>query len=182
MPLSQSQTRPLINNLDGTASSVQNDIYLSRIESNHNNHDNHNNHINHNNHFPPLKNGEGEELPVLLPTTLSGLPPPSTLPAVSLTTETTKSQTPNKNCSAKPKTGFATPEQVVKLYMAKLTPYEQREIFNYSHIYFIGANAKKRPGIVGSPNNCGYDNEQGSYIHVPHDHIAYRFEVLKVSF
>lgn len=179
MPLSQSQTRPLLNNIDGTASSNQNDIYLSRIESNHN-HDNHNNHINHN-HFPPLKNGEGEELPVLLPTTLSSLPPPATLPVVPLNNDTTKSQTPNKNCTTKPITVSATPEQVVKLYMSKLTPYEQREIFNYSNIFFIGANAKKRPGIVGSPNNCGYDNEQGSYIHVPHDHIAYRFEVLKVS-
>lgn len=178
MPLSQSQTRPL-NNIDGTASSIQNDIYLSRIENNHNNHDSHNNHINHN-HFPPLKNGEGEELPVLLPTSLSVIPPPS-LPAVPLNIEPSKPQTPVKNCPAKPKPVFATPDQVIKLYMSKLTPYEQREIFNYSHIYFIGANAKKRPGIVGSPNNCGYDNEQGSYIHVPHDHIAYRFEVLKVS-
>ncbi|KOB73547.1 Dual specificity tyrosine-phosphorylation-regulated kinase 2 [Operophtera brumata] len=43
-----------------------------------------------------------------------------------------------------------------------------------------GANAKKRPGLVGFPNNCEYDNEQGSYIHIPHDHIAYRYEVLKV--
>lgn len=78
------------------------------------------------------------------------------------------------------KTTVATPEQVLKLYMNKLTPYEHQEIFNYSHIYFIGANAKKRPGIIGNPNNCDYDNDQGSYIHIPHDHVAYRYEVLKV--
>ena len=60
----------------------------------------------------------------------------------------------------KPKTMVATPEQVMKLYMNKLTPYEHHEIFNYPQIYFIGANAKKRPGIIGGPNNCGYDDEQ----------------------
>jgi len=82
--------------------------------------------------------------------------------------------------SLKPKTMVATPEQVMKLYMNKLTPYEHHEIFNYPQIYFIGANAKKRPGIIGGPNNCGYDDEQGSYTHIPHDHIAYRYEILKV--
>ena len=64
--------------------------------------------------------------------------------------------------SLKPKTMVATPEQVMKLYMNKLTPYEHHEIFNYPQIYFIGANAKKRPGIIGGPNNCGYDDEQVS--------------------
>ena len=48
----------------------------------------------------------------------------------------------------------------MKLYMNKLTPYEHHEIFNYPQIYFIGANAKKRPGIIGGPSNCGYDDEQ----------------------
>ena len=80
----------------------------------------------------------------------------------------------------KHKTMVATPDQVMKLYMNKLTPYEHHEIFNFSQIYFIGANAKKRPGIIGNPNNCEYDNDQGSYLHIPHDHVAYRYEVLKV--
>lgn len=72
----------------------------------------------------------------------------------------------------------ASPHQVMMLYMSKLTPYEHHEIYKYPQIYFIGANAKKRPG-VGS-NNSDYDNENGSYIHIPHDHIAYRYEVLKI--
>ncbi|XP_055309846.1 dual specificity tyrosine-phosphorylation-regulated kinase 2 [Sitodiplosis mosellana] len=79
----------------------------------------------------------------------------------------------------KPKPLVASPTQVMILYMNRLTPYEHHEIFKYPQIYFIGANAKKRPGIVG-PNNSDYDNEQGSYIHTPHDHIAYRYEVLKI--
>jgi len=92
----------------------------------------------------------------------------------------TNTQQNGSTASLKPKTMVATPEQVMKLYMNKLTPYEHHEIFNYPQIYFIGANAKKRPGIIGGPNNCGYDDEQGSYTHIPHDHIAYRYEILKV--
>jgi len=45
-------------------------------------------------------------------------------------------------------------------------------------IYFVGSNAKKEPG-KGDSNN-GYDDATGSYIHVIHDHIAYRYEVLKL--
>lgn len=56
----------------------------------------------------------------------------------------------------------ASPHQVMMLYMNKLTPYEHHEIYKYPQIYFIGANAKKRPG-VGS-NNSDYDNENGSYM------------------
>lgn len=58
----------------------------------------------------------------------------------------------------------ASPTQVMILYMNRLTPYEHHEIFKYPQIYFIGANAKKRPGIVGpnsTSNNSDYDNEQG---------------------
>ena len=73
-----------------------------------------------------------------------------------------------------------TPESVMKLYMNKLTAYERREIYSYPQIYFIGTNAKKRRAIFGLPNNHNYDNEQGSYVHTPHDHVAYRYEVLKV--
>ncbi|KAL1492837.1 hypothetical protein ABEB36_011019 [Hypothenemus hampei] len=90
------------------------------------------------------------------------------------------SQSSLTSSECKPRTMVTTPEQVMKLYMNKLTPYEHHEIFNYPQIYFIGANAKKRPGIIGNPNNCDYDNDQGSYIHIPHDHVAYRYEVLKV--
>jgi len=86
-----------------------------------------------------------------------------------------------KNGSAsKPKNVVATPEQILRVYKSKLTPYEQQEIYSYPEIYYIGANAKKKPGIIGSSNNCGYDDDQGSYIHIIHDHVSYRYEVLKV--
>ncbi|XP_067387762.1 dual specificity tyrosine-phosphorylation-regulated kinase 3 [Emydura macquarii macquarii] len=72
------------------------------------------------------------------------------------------------------------PEQAVKQYKHQLSAYEQQEILNFSEIYFVGPNAKKRQGVVGGPNNGGYDDDQGGYIHVPHDHLAYRYEILKI--
>lgn len=73
-----------------------------------------------------------------------------------------------------------TPEQAMKLYMHKLTTFEHHEVFNFPQVYFVGPNAKKRPGVVGGANNNGYDDDQGSYSLVPHDHIQYRYEILKV--
>ncbi|TGZ62543.1 hypothetical protein CRM22_007387 [Opisthorchis felineus] len=73
-----------------------------------------------------------------------------------------------------------TPEMAMKLYVHKLSVFEHHEIFSYPHIYFVGHNAKKRAGVVGAPNNSGYDDEQGSYLNTAHDHVAYRYEVLKI--
>lgn len=72
------------------------------------------------------------------------------------------------------------PEQAMKQYMHKLTSFEHHEVFSYPQIYFTGTTAKKRPGVVGGSNNCGYDDSQASYITVSHDHICYRYEILKV--
>ena len=44
----------------------------------------------------------------------------------------------------------------------------------------MGPNAKKQQGIIDGINNNGYDDENGSYLHVPHDHVIYRYEVLKM--
>lgn len=90
-------------------------------------------------------------------------------------------QLSNKNNSkSHQKPQAASPQRVMKLYMHKLSPYEHHEIFSYSQVYFIGANAKKRLGVIGAPNNNGYDDDQGSYFHTPHDHIAYRYEMIKI--
>lgn len=97
-------------------------------------------------------------------------------PPTPLSGESNK-MTPNRT---KYKSVPVSPEQVIKLYHSRLTPYEISEITSYPEVYFIGLGAKKRPGIVGSVNNNGYDDDQGSYIHVQHDHVGYRYEVLKV--
>lgn len=77
--------------------------------------------------------------------------------------------------------GPLTPEQALRQYRSQLTALEQTEIHSYPDIYFLGPNAKKRPGVAGGNNNCGYDDDQGGYIHIPHDHLAYRYEFLKVT-
>lgn len=73
-----------------------------------------------------------------------------------------------------------TAEMAMKTFMHKLSTYEHHEIFNFPQIYFVGQNAKKKQGQHGGPNNGGYDDEQGSYLLVAHDHIQYRYEVIKI--
>lgn len=74
------------------------------------------------------------------------------------------------------------PHQVLEVYRSRLDKYEVNEILNYPEIYFIGANPNKnRLQIGGNPAyNFGFDDPSGSYIHIAHDHIAYRYEMLKV--
>ncbi|XP_019760490.1 dual specificity tyrosine-phosphorylation-regulated kinase 2 isoform X2 [Dendroctonus ponderosae] len=145
--------------------------------------------------LPPLKQSSAKEQSPPMPSTASSANS-STLPDLSVSSLGTQcisrsnmhSSLKNSQTSLvsligndiKLRAMILTPEQVANIYSPKLTPYEQHEIYNYPHIYFLGLNSKKRPGIIGNPNNCDYDNEQGSYIHIPHDHIAYRYEVLKV--
>lgn len=74
------------------------------------------------------------------------------------------------------------PRQVIEVYRSRLTKYEASEILHYPEIYFIGANPNKSRLQAGNNiavKNFGFDDASGSYIHVPHDHIAYRYEMLK---
>lgn len=75
-------------------------------------------------------------------------------------------------------------------YFVHLTTYEKKEILEYPRVFFIGKiGIKKRtpqtasiyPGADGFDSKVyGYDDNNGSYIPVIHDHIAYRYEVLKI--
>ncbi|CDI97248.1 dual specificity [Echinococcus multilocularis] len=73
-----------------------------------------------------------------------------------------------------------TPQMAIRQFKAKLTPYEMTEILKYPHVYFVGHNAKKRQMVCASSPNFGFDDDHGSYLHTAHDHIAYRYEVLKI--
>ncbi|XP_053321070.1 dual specificity tyrosine-phosphorylation-regulated kinase 2 [Spea bombifrons] len=73
-----------------------------------------------------------------------------------------------------------TPESAMRQYMHEMTTFEHHEIFKYPEVYYFGGAAKKRHGVVGGPNNGGYDDNHGTYVHVRHDHVAYRYEVLDV--
>ncbi|CAH8519206.1 unnamed protein product [Schistosoma turkestanicum] len=81
----------------------------------------------------------------------------------------------------------------VTLYGSKLTEFERNEIQDYPEVYFLGLNASKRnphvtpisdvlykrSSIISTGTVTGFDDAQSSYILVPNDHLAYRYEILK---
>ncbi|XP_062471510.1 dual specificity tyrosine-phosphorylation-regulated kinase 4 isoform X1 [Pezoporus occidentalis] len=73
-----------------------------------------------------------------------------------------------------------TASEALKYFRNHLTVYEQKEILNYTELWFLGLEAKKIEGLPETQNNNCYDDEHGSYLKVLHDHIAYRYEVLEV--
>lgn len=73
-----------------------------------------------------------------------------------------------------------TPGEALKQFRSKLTAFEQTEILDYPEIWFLGLEAKKIEGVPGGAQNNGYDDENGSYIKVMHDHMVYRYEILEV--
>lgn len=78
---------------------------------------------------------------------------------------------------------MVSPQQVIDVYRWRLTRFEASEILDYPEIYFIGANPNKSRTASGNNLACrnfGFDDMHGSYIHVAHDHIAYRYEMLRV--
>ncbi|XP_023808072.1 dual specificity tyrosine-phosphorylation-regulated kinase 2 isoform X1 [Oryzias latipes] len=140
-------------------------------------------------HVTPLYEENMNKRPVLtsqpnglapLSSTRPGLPLPERQSSEAAQHGRQSSATSNKPADSKPKTNPLTAEQAMKQFMSKMSSFEHHEVFSFSEVYFIGPSAKKRSGVLGGPNNGGYDDDQGSYIQVPHDHIAYRYEVLKV--
>ncbi|KAG5676013.1 hypothetical protein PVAND_005868 [Polypedilum vanderplanki] len=73
-----------------------------------------------------------------------------------------------------------TPSEVLKQYGSRLCDYEKQEIEKYPEIWYLGLDASKVNAKPGTPLNCGYDDENGSYNKVIHDHICYRYEILEV--
>ncbi|XP_046375222.1 dual specificity tyrosine-phosphorylation-regulated kinase 4-like isoform X1 [Haliotis rufescens] len=73
-----------------------------------------------------------------------------------------------------------TPAEALKLYRSKLSQFEQTEILDYPEVWFLGLEAKKIEGIPGGAQNNGYDDDNGSYIKVLHDHLVFRYEMLEV--
>ncbi|XP_067665923.1 dual specificity tyrosine-phosphorylation-regulated kinase 4-like isoform X2 [Haliotis asinina] len=73
-----------------------------------------------------------------------------------------------------------TPAEALKLYRSKLSQFEQTEILDYPEVWFMGLEAKKIEGIPGGAQNNGYDDDNGSYIKVIGDHLAFRYEIMEV--
>uniref|UniRef100_UPI00358E157B dual specificity tyrosine-phosphorylation-regulated kinase 2-like n=1 Tax=Myxine glutinosa TaxID=7769 RepID=UPI00358E157B len=75
------------------------------------------------------------------------------------------------------------PNEAMGHHMASLSAFEHHEIFSYPDIYFLGPGSEKRrcagAGVkAGKPG--AFDDANGCYIVVAHDHVAYRYEILKV--
>ena len=102
------------------------------------------------------------------------------LPAVSNRPITAASSSTESSQTAGQKQRFMTPDQAVKLYKDKMSEFELQEIHNYPQVYFVGQQAKKKQGVIGGPQNSGFDDEAGSYLVATHDQVQYRYEVLKV--
>ena len=68
------------------------------------------------------------------------------------------------------------------LYLSKfLLDYEKTEILDYDTVYYLNVLERKAKG-ANTPNgvdNNGFDNDKAEYICEEHNHIAYRFEVIK---
>lgn len=111
-----------------------------------------------------------------------------------LNLKTTSSKSAAIQTSSEPPTRYLpiTAQKVLEHseYSMHLTNYEKKEILEHSRIYFIGKiGIKKRTpqtatiyaGADGFDSKVyGFDDNNGSYIPVLHDHIAYRYEVLKI--
>lgn len=72
-----------------------------------------------------------------------------------------------------------TAAQALTRFKRVLTSYELEEIKSYPQIYYLGPLARKIHGSDQKPNNFGYDDEKSRYRCIKHDHIAYRYEILK---
>ena len=62
----------------------------------------------------------------------------------------------------------------------KLSKFEQGEILKFPVVYCIGIEANKPE--INKPNaeNYGFDDENGDYKAIIHDHICYRYEVFEI--
>lgn len=72
-----------------------------------------------------------------------------------------------------------------------MNAYEREEVKQFEIVYFLNPNIKRKQVIVSVPSqqeqeeqedgsgNYGYDGEDGEYLFESHDHLNYRYEILK---
>jgi len=80
--------------------------------------------------------------------------------------------------SSSPGAGPMQPAQALAQFDQALSPFERKEIFSFSSVYFVGQHATKTFAPQADKPNHGYDDDRGDYNVVMKDHIAYRYEVL----
>ncbi|XP_017002867.2 dual specificity tyrosine-phosphorylation-regulated kinase 2 isoform X2 [Drosophila takahashii] len=76
-----------------------------------------------------------------------------------------------------------TPSELVKKYRNYLTDQEFEELKVYKEVWYFGQHASKnynKPAPTANTTNLGYDDDNGNYKIIEHDHIAFRYEILEV--
>lgn len=73
-----------------------------------------------------------------------------------------------------------TPNEAIKYHGTRMTDFEKVEIEKFPEIYYLGLEACKINAKQGAPLNSGFDDDNGSYNKVIHDHLCYRYEILEV--
>ncbi|XP_016962058.1 dual specificity tyrosine-phosphorylation-regulated kinase 2 isoform X2 [Drosophila biarmipes] len=76
-----------------------------------------------------------------------------------------------------------TPSELVKKFRNYLTDLEFEELKVYKEVWYFGQHASKnynKPAPTANTTNMGYDDDNGNYKIIEHDHIAFRYEILEV--
>ncbi|GFY79202.1 dual specificity tyrosine-phosphorylation-regulated kinase 2 [Trichonephila inaurata madagascariensis] len=59
-----------------------------------------------------------------------------------------------------------TPQESLAYYGSRLNKYERAEVAQYPQVWYLGLDASKIDGELRGAQNCGYDDDNGSYIKV----------------
>ena len=70
----------------------------------------------------------------------------------------------------------ASPATVLKLFMHKMSNFEQAEVLGYSEVYYLGLCLDRSEPIKTQV----FDDDQGNYKIIVGDHVAYRYEIIQV--
>jgi serine/threonine protein kinase len=104
---------------------------------------------------------------------------PPIMPTTTVTTEPAAATSRQGSAEAEREPVAMTPAIVLEKHARHLTAFELDEIKKYPSIYYYGASANKIQASADLPNNSGYDDEHGRYTCVRHDHLAFRYEILR---
>ncbi|XP_039951171.1 dual specificity tyrosine-phosphorylation-regulated kinase 2 [Bactrocera tryoni] len=74
------------------------------------------------------------------------------------------------------------PSDLLMNYRKYLTDVEQEELKVYKEVWYFGHNATKNynKSTTNGTANLGFDDDNGNYKIIIHDHIAFRYEILEV--
>lgn len=76
--------------------------------------------------------------------------------------------------------GPTSPQDAAKRYAQFLTPFEEKEIFEFPDIYYVGNRANKQDPDPEDEFNQGLDDDTNNYKLIVGDHLAYRFEIISL--